>query len=205
MCKKSLNLKRRHNGLTKRKNILIKSTKGMKAQSSMILIILVIIIFGGLAVFLLGFAKTFSQPEYTNLYVHNLLLSVMRADTGYTDSKCKLLSDTLSCAFFESDWKCGGDGPTCLRHVNDTIQQYIGSFELIQKSYKYLFIAKPEYMTGGEVIHPLTNEPMRIKIGDLSLEKVRVQKIVANEQVQKTTLWGPMIIRAQLIVSQKKD
>ena len=177
---------------------------GMKAQTSMILIVLVIIIFGGLAVFLLTFAQTFSQPEYVNLYAHNLLLSVMRTDTGYTDSRCKLVSDTLSCAFFESDWRCGGSGPACLSLINETVQKYVGEFELIQKSYRYLFIAKPEYLSGGEVLNPLTDEPLRIKVGDLSLEGERTGKIVANEQVQKATSRGPIVIRAQLVLSQRK-
>ncbi|RLI96665.1 MAG: hypothetical protein DRO99_04075 [Candidatus Aenigmatarchaeota archaeon] len=176
-----------------------------KGQTSVILILFIIVIFGGLAVFLLTFAKTFGQPEYMNLYTHNLLLSVMRTDTGYTDSRCRLVSDTMSCAFFESDWRCGGNGPRCRSLINTTITGYISEFELIQKSYRYLLIAKPEYLSGGEVINPVTNQPLRIKIGDLSLEEERVNKIVANEQIQKTTSSGPIIIKVQLILSQKKD
>ena len=169
----------------------------------MILIVILILIFGGLAVFLLTFAKTFSQTEYTNLYVHNLLLTVMRTDTGYTDSRCRLVSDTLGCAFFESDWKCGGSGPRCLDLANETVRQDVESFEMIQKSYRYLFIAKPEYLAGGEIMNPVTNEPLRIKIGDASLENEKAGKVVANEEVQKSSARGPIVIRAQLIVSQK--
>jgi len=199
-----INIKRQ-DSLNQSKQAVKPASQAVKAQTSMILIILVIIVFGGLAVFLLTFAKTFSQPEYINLYSHNLLLSVMRTDTGYTDSRCRLVSDTMSCAFFESDWKCGGEGPTCLDLLNETIQKYVGSFELVQKSYRYLFIAKPEYLSGGDVLNPLTDEPLRIKVGDLGLETERVSKIVASEQVQKTTSQGPIVIKAQLILSQRKE
>ena len=84
-----------------------------KAQTNMILIILVIVVFGGLVLFLLSFARTVSQDEYMNLYAHNLLVSVLRTDTGYTDIDCKLTSDVIRCGFFSSDYRCGEQGPNC--------------------------------------------------------------------------------------------
>ena len=176
----------------------------------MILIVLVIIVFGGLAVFLFSFAGTLEQPEYTDLYVTNLLLSLMRTNTGYQDSQCSVLSDAISCAFFESDWRCGTSGPTCLELVNETITNEIGRFSLIQQNYRYLFIAKPEKMdtvTGEyvEVMNPVTSEPLRVKVGDLSLEQYRGKKIVRSYAVHKSTRRGPMIIRTQLILSQRED
>lgn len=181
-----------------------------KAQTSAILIILVMVIFGGLVVFLLTFAQTVSRPEYTRLYATNIMLSVMRTDTGYMDSRCKLVSDAMSCAFFESDWKCGGDGPTCLDLVNDTIKSHIDDFELVQKSYRYLFIAGPvrldpntgEYM---DILNPRTGEPLRIKVGDLSLETARVGKIVEPYSIEKMTSQGPIRIKAEIMLSQRPE
>jgi hypothetical protein len=174
----------------------------------MILIVLLIVIFAGVAVFLLTFASTIKQTEYTRLYATNLLLSVMRTDTDYMDSKCKQISDVVTCAFFESDWKCGGDGPTCLNLANNTIKDSIDRFQLIQKSYRYLFIVKPVRFdpTSGnymDVINPRTNEPLRIKVGDLSLESERTGKIVESYEIQKSSPQGPIRLRSQIILSQK--
>ena len=177
----------------------------MKAQTSLMLIVVLILVFIGLAVFLLSFASTLDQQDYFNLYTNNMIITVMRSDTGYHDSKCRLVSDAVSCAFFSPQWRCGGDGPTCTEVANDTISRYIESFELIQQSYRYLYIAKPEYLSGGEVLDPVTDQPLRIKIGDLALEAERVNKLVANQQIQKTTSQGPVIIRSQLILSRKQD
>lgn len=178
--------------------------KKLIGQTSMIMIVLVIIIIVGFSVFLLSIARNVPSSEYTDLYANNLLLSLMRSDTGYTDSRCKLVSDTLSCAFFESDWNCGGRGPRCLDLINETVKQHIGSFSLVQKSYDYLFIARPEYLSGGDVINPVTGEPLRIKVGDPSIEERKSKKIVASEQIQKFTALGPMVITAQLYLSEKK-
>jgi hypothetical protein len=182
----------------------------MKAQTSAILIILILIIFGGLVVFLLTFAQNLSRPEYTRLYATNIILSVMRTDTGYMDSRCRLVSDAVSCAFFESDWRCGGDGPTCLDLVNATIKDQIDDFELIQKSYRYLFIAGPVRLdtnTGEyvDILNPRTSEPLRIKVGDLSLETGRVNKIVEPYSIEKMTSQGPIRIKAQIMLSQKQE
>jgi hypothetical protein len=179
-----------------------------KGQTSIILILIVILIFGGLVIFLLTFAQSIARPEYTRLYATNIMLSVMRVDTGYMDSKCRLVSDAMACAFFEPDWKCGGDGPTCLDLVNATIKTQIDDFELIQKSYRYLFIAAPIRLDPSsgqyvDVLNPRTNEPLRIKVGDLSLETSRVNKIVEPYSLEKMTSQGPIRIKAQIMLSQK--
>lgn len=170
-----------------------------KAQTSMILIIIVIVIFGGLVVFLLGFAKTISQTEYMNLYTHNLLLTIMRIDTGYTDANCKLVSDTISCTFFAPEWRCGGDGPSCLSLANETMSNHISQFELIQKSFRYLLKVTPE----GFVVRLPTGEPFEIEIGDKGLDTERIEKFTASERIQKTTATGQYNLRVQLIIAKR--
>jgi hypothetical protein len=170
-----------------------------KAQTNMLLIIIVIVIFGGLVVFLLGFAKTVSQTEYMNLYTHNLLLSIMRMDTGYTGANCKLVSDTISCAFFSPDWRCGGDGPSCLSLANETVSNHISQFELIKKSFRYLLKAAPE----GFIVRLPTGEPFEIEIGDKGLDTERIEKFTASERIQKTTATGQHNLRVQLFIAKR--
>lgn len=174
-------------------------SKHQKAQTNMILIIIVIVIFGGLIVFLLGFAKTISQTEYMNLYTHNLLLSIMRIDTGYTDANCKLVSDTISCAFFAPNWRCGGDGPSCLSMANATVNSYISQFELIKKGFRYLLKVKPE----GFVVRSPTGEPFEIEIGDMGLDTEKIEKFAASERIQKTTTTGQYNLRVQLFIAKR--
>jgi len=183
-----------------------------KAQSTIILIVLVLIVFGGLAVFLITFAQTIKQPEYTRLYATNIMLSVMRTDTGYTDSRCKQISDVVSCAFFESDWRCKNEttSPTCLDLANNTIRGQIESFELIQKNYRYLFVVKPirtDPVSGDlvDIMNPRTGEPLRLKLGDLSLEHEKVNKIVESYSIDKMTSQGPIRLKAQIYLSQKEE
>jgi len=162
---------------------------------------MMIVIFGGIALFLLSFAKTIGQTEYMNMYAHNLLLSIMRTDTGYSDTNCKLVSDTLSCAFIMPNWKCEGSGQNCLALANERISSYMSyDFGLVREGFRYLFIVEPETFRS---ISPETGEPMKIKIGDLSLEEAEITKLSANERIQKTTETGHYVIKVQLIIAQK--
>ncbi len=173
----------------------------MRAQTSMILIVIMIIIFGGIALFLFSFAKTISSTEYTNLYAHNLLLAIMRTDTGHSDTNCRLMSDTIASAFLTPTWTCGNSGRNYLSIANDTISEYMDpEFGLIREGFRYLFIAEPESFRS---ISPETGEPFKIKIGDLSLEEARVEKLVANERIQKVTETGQYVIKVQLIIARK--
>jgi hypothetical protein len=74
----------------------------------MVLLFLVVVIFGMLFLFILSFAEVLSQGENTETYLNNLLLSVVRTDTGYTDDRCKLISDSIACAFQSPSYDCGG-------------------------------------------------------------------------------------------------
>jgi len=170
-------------------------------QSMVIMIVFVIMIFGGLAVFLLSISQTVSQKEYHNLYVHNLLLSVMRTDTGYTDPNCKLVSDTLGCAFTQStEYKCGGSGEPCIELANGTLTNYMDRFELVKKNFRYLFIAKPET---GVRIDPETGEPLVVRIGDKSLETARIDKLKTVYIIPKFLATGPYNIVVELFLAEK--
>lgn len=168
-------------------------------QTTMFLLLLVIVIFAGTAIFLLTFAKTISQADYMNLYVHNLLLVLMRSDTGYTDPECKLVSDTLSCAFFTPGHICGTAGPDCLSLANETVSEYIDRFSMIKKSYGYLLVVEPyDFRRLDE-----NGEPFSITIGDPDIASLRQAKYAANEQIRRKTATGVYSLDARLFITTR--
>jgi hypothetical protein len=167
----------------------------------MLLIIIVIMIFVGLAVFLLGIANTVTKNEVTGIYVNNLLLSVMRTDTGYTDAKCKQVSDLVFCAYFTPEWQCGPGVPNCLGLANITIAKYMSVFWNQTKSMKYLFTVTPTF-----VARDPTGEPISLDLGDSSLKKSRTDtmKIFSWPRViSKKVGSSQYTLKIQLIVSNR--
>lgn len=173
----------------------------MKVQSSMLLIIIVIMIFVGLAVFLLGLASTVGGNQFTQLYVNNLVLSVMRTDTGYTDAKCKLVSDLVFCAYFTPEWQCGPGVPNCLELANITIARYMGFFASDPQGMKYLFTVTPAF-----VVRDPSGEPISLDLGDNSLKKSKgdTLKLYSHPLViSKTVGSNQYTLKIQLIISKK--
>jgi hypothetical protein len=167
----------------------------------MLLIVIIIMIFVGLAVFLLGIANPVTSNEVTGIYVNNLLLSVMRTDTGYTDSKCKLVSDLVFCAYFTPEWQCGPGTPNCLGLANITIARYMSAFWNETKSMKYLFTVSPAF-----VARDPTGEPISLDMGDSSLKtsKSDAMKIFSHPLVISKTLGSNQYtLKIQLIVSKR--
>lgn len=173
----------------------------LKAQSSMLLIVIVIMIFVAMVVFLLGIASTISNNDFTALYVNNLLLSVMRTDTGYTDSKCKLVSDLVFCAYFTPEWQCGPGVPNCLELANRTIAGYMDMFGNQTKSMKYLFTVSPAF-----IARDVSGEPITLDLGDRSLKTSKTDTLKLYSQplvVSKTVGSNQYTLKIQLIVSKK--
>lgn len=169
----------------------------VKAQSSMILLIVIIAVFAVLVVFLLNIAKIVSQKGFTNLYVNNLLLSVMRTDTGHTDPKCKLVSDLVFCAYFTPEWECGEEGK-CLNIANETIAEYMRIFGNETKSMRYLFTVKPTFAALGP-----EGEQISLDFGDGSLKKAK-ERVVSHPLVlSKTVGTNQYTLKIQLIVANK--
>ena len=169
---------------------------GKKAQTSALLIVIVLIIFGSIAAFVLNITRTLDFDEYTNVYVNNLLLAVLRTDTGYTEPECRLVSDLLTCAYFTPNYQCGGDGPQCLNLANETITGHMSQFELVRKNYRYLFAIKPQGFVSETSIN----------IGDPQLDCdpanrncPRIEKFSATGIIQR----GSYVLKAQLIVAKK--
>jgi hypothetical protein len=175
----------------------------MKAQSSMIMIILVLLVFAGVAMFLLSFAQQISQEDYMDLYVSNMWLTISRSDTGYRDANCRLVSDALACAYYLGNPRCGGTGPTCLEVANSTLSYYLERFSETKKNLRYFL--KFESYTRNQSTFELEPEisllesgiPLRLRLGDESLEDERARKWAVSESIIR----GEHILRAQLVVA----
>ena len=170
------------------------------AQSSMILIIIMLMMFTGIVVFLLSLAGTAGREGFTGLYVNNLLLSVMRTDIGYTDSKCKLVSDLVFCAYFSPEWICGDSGVTCLGLANRTIQNYMKTFGNQTINLRYLFTVTPTFVTRNE-----EGEQISLDIGDQALKRSKTGlKVVSYPLViSKSVGSNQYTLKVQLMVAEK--
>jgi len=171
-----------------------KAGRNAKAQTTMFLIVLVIIIFAALFIFLLSIAQTSSNEEYMNIYTSSLLLSLSRADTGYLDSNCKTLGDLFLCIFAPErpDWRCGGSGPSCSELANLTVEGYMNRFDMLRENYRYLFIVEPVDFIAD-----------RFMIGDASLEDSMVDKISREKIIQRVSGGNEYNIRLMVIIARK--
>ena len=172
-----------------------------KGQTTMVLIVLVVIVFGGLVLFLFSLAGGLNRSEYMNIYTHNLLLSVMRTDTGQLNSDCKLVSDAIMSAFAPSGkTMCGASGLSYQVMAESRISEYLGKFDTLQR-YRYLFLAK----SGSSDWVPISSagNPLEIRIvgneSDINLDTEKKEKLVANERIQK----GSYVISVQLFLVKK--
>lgn len=95
--------------------------KKLKGQSMLLTITLVILILvAGFAFLASTILKPERNEEYNRLFASNLLTSLLKTDTGYTDfpDKCKTVADILLCAHDTPSFKCGSD--TCANAVQKT-------------------------------------------------------------------------------------
>lgn len=107
--------------------------------------------------------------EFNNIYVHNLLLTVMRSTTGYA-SPCHTFSDTMVCCYFTPNKRCSQK--RCIDICEEDLKERIEN--LIKPSFSYFLSIEPEGFeyTGGS----------RVFIGNDSVEDA-YPVYVANEKV----------------------
>ncbi|NIO21390.1 MAG: hypothetical protein GTN76_11795 [Candidatus Aenigmarchaeota archaeon] len=159
-----------------------------RGQTSLVLIVLMIIVFVAVGLFLLISAFTVEETEYYNLYAHNLLVSVMRAKTGYK-SPCETVSDTLYCTLTRLGKKCKLTKDESIkkdcREVADEITPILIRKVLTTKpSLDYYMIIQPEdpEHLGGETINygnpDVKNRPRKWTANE------RVLRYQTNLQIQ---------------------
>ena len=161
----------------------------VSGQTSMIMMVIVIIIFMGLGVFLVS---TFIQSEpsdYENLYTHNLLISVLRKNTGYK-TPCDTVSSVISCAHLTGR-ECTSQlnvRKSCREVADEIVPGLIET--TIKPSYDYFMVIQPEnYDVAGGT---------RITYGNPSVDD-RVPHYTANEKV----LQYDFDLRIELILARK--
>lgn len=120
-----------------------------KAQTSMMLIVVAIVIFMGIGIFMLISSVKPQYDEYNNLYVHNLLLSVLRRNTGYT-GECETVSSVLTCAVTIQSTQC--NGIPCNEVADQIVPDLVGS--VIKPTFDYCLVIEQENweVVGGERI-----------------------------------------------------
>jgi len=170
----------------------------IKGQTTMIMIVLIIIIFLGMSTFLLSLAETVSQSEYLNMYTHNLLSSTLKADTGYLEANCRTVSDLLACSFFSPTYVCGGV-QDCHSLAEEKVEDSISRFQLIKEGFRHLIVVEPEGFTavvGGGI--------QKVEIGDSHLDDEKVDKITADERISGIFNGEAYILNIRLIVAKKE-
>ncbi len=118
-----------------------------KGQTTLMLIVIVIMLFMVLGVFMLSSSiSKYSNDEYNNLYVHNLLLSILRKETDYGGS-CRTILDALICTL-TTNGKCGTK--TCREVSDEVVPVLINS--ILKENFDYMLSVEPESyeVFGGE-------------------------------------------------------
>ena len=169
----------------------------LSGQTSALLILIVLIIFGAIAFFLLNVSKTADFDDYTGIYANNLLLASLRANTGYENIDCSLVSDLLLCSYFTPNLQCDGAGPTCQKAADDILNDYMSQFSLIRKNYRYLFVVEPQGFVSDT----------KVEIGDTELgcdpadrSCPKMEKFVSTEIIQR----GSYAMKVQLILARSE-
>ena len=122
--------------------------KGRKGQTTMIVIILMIIVFMALGIFFV--LSSFREPskEYANLYTHNLLVSFLRSTTGL-GSPCDSHADVIACAHL-APTECSGRN--CAEIADEIIPDLLD--KLVKENFDYYLVIEPENyaLVGGKRI-----------------------------------------------------
>lgn len=149
-----------------------------KAQTTMVLMFLVLIIFGMLFIFLLSFSEL-GQEDYVEQYVGDLLLSVIRTDTGYTDEYCALIQDAMASAFTRSTYKCGMGTETCKEVAASRVRYYLDRFDMLKENFEYFLKVEPQ---GTTVFRDDENIPIVFEIGNYEVvqadEKFTAKQVI---------------------------
>jgi len=167
----------------------------MKGQSGFVMIFLLVILVMFIFVFMLSFVGTVRNTEYTQFYTTNLLISIMRADTGETDPSCRYVADAIYCSFISPSYICGTTGVTCGEIARNTIDNYLDyDTSIVKKSFKHYLIAEPE--GSWNPVYSIGN-PITFSAGDISVMDER-RKTAANEFVGS----GLQILNLRLFVAE---
>ena len=162
-------------------------------------IVFFVVIFLGATMFLFMISRTvdtISQDEYMNMYTNNLLITLLRTDTGFESQECKTMSDIAFYGLLYKDScrsRCGLP-VDCLDFLREKINNVYLSSDASKLSfnrieYNYLLT----FSIGGS--------SSKESFGDESLNVVKKQKWSAEANQLKM---GSMGLNAKLIVAKNE-
>jgi hypothetical protein len=115
------------------------SFQNPKAQTTLILMVFVLIIFLGIVIVLLSFAKTISLTEYLNFYTHSLLVSSLAADVSgpdcpncWQDVNCKTTADLLKCSIKSPSYICRSSSKSCQQFAQEKLEEIFNQYEQVK-------------------------------------------------------------------------
>jgi len=161
------------------------------------MMILVLFLVFGMFIFLLALLQKPPEHPMDNMYVHSMLLSIMRSDTGYPEENCKTVADAVACAFFEPYYKCGDNVP-CYDLASSIMQELVNRYRSSKKNRLYYIEASPE----GRVVSWMG------KAVEISLPKSNeyiknsLQKSTAEEKIQKLFKGEPITVKVKLYMAE---
>jgi hypothetical protein len=111
-----------------------------KGQVNMIALVLILVVFLVLFLFLSTGLKTQALTERLDFYTNNLLISLIKTDTGYTANPqyCRSMSDILHSSIFRQSLRCGST-LTARAEAQQLIELYLD--KATEKSgFQYYFV-----------------------------------------------------------------
>ena len=186
-----------------------------RGQTTLILMLFAVLIFIGMAIFLLYFAKQLGSPEYLDLYAHELLITALRSDAS--GPECPLCWQDRNCrdvmSLLKSIWKlgsgylCRSAGPDwpveklALARLNHTLWVFS------QKKPGYDYFLAVRFPTTGEWLYVnISRDDSLLKwyrclIGE-SRTGCRLRVSVAHQVIPVS---GTETITATLAISKKRS
>ena len=169
-----------------------------KAQLNLLVIVFVLLFLAGIAVFLISAVQGISQDEYLNLYTNQLLLSVLREDTGFTDPACRTNADLAACAFLTPSHPCDRlAANTCSTLAETRVNAGFAAYDPLRPNLRWLLTVEPQgfvTFSGSQQLH--------WELGDATVKDSR-QHYAANTRIQKQTASGPALLKVQLLISTR--
>jgi len=176
---------------------MVNGVKRSSGQANIVMMVLVLFLVFGMFIFLLMMLQKPPESPLDNMYAHNMLLSIMRSDTGYPEEKCKTVADAVACAFFEPYYKCG-DSVECARVADNRIADLLGKYSGYKQNNIYYIEASPE----GRVVSWM-GSAVEIKRGDQSA-KTSTQKSTAEQKIQKLFQGEPYTVKVKLYMADAR-
>ncbi|MEM5798907.1 MAG: hypothetical protein QXP39_02565 [Candidatus Aenigmatarchaeota archaeon] len=158
-CEKKTTIPYQKPFLLEKENACEKKTTDMyvRGQTTLILMIITVMIFIGMAIFLLYFAQTITITEYEELYAHEMLTAIIRSGGAgpecpecWMDKSCRYVSDLIGCYWTKAGYVCRSASPqfSCdvlaVKRLNESLQTYAG----LKPGYEYFLAARPVGFAG---------------------------------------------------------